>query len=201
MKNSTKVSKENKAKELIIKELTKTKPKAKAKPTAKAKEKIKAVKKAVVSRYGKQVPLKPSIEVKTLLKVLIPLEGKETTYKAILNLYINEFKRNDKTTNGKNFLTRFERSLTSGIKDGITRDSVQGIKFNLLATYNNINVVPSKKFTTNDYNRRGSLNKEPLRNNSYTFKIVKGKKITIKNEVVINKTLEKEIQGFKESIK
>ncbi len=68
------------------------------------------------------------------------------TFNYILSEYKKEMIRNDKKPDGKNFEGRLRRILYRSIESGITRESIQGIKFNLNANYKGIKVITSQPF-------------------------------------------------------
>ncbi len=73
----------------------------------------------------------------------------------LFNYILSEYKkrkwfRNDKKTDGKNFEGRLRRILYRSIESGITRESIQGIKFNLNANYKGIKVITSQPFVFNN---------------------------------------------------
>ncbi len=59
--------------------------------------------------------------------------------------------RNDKKPDGKNFEGRLRRILYRSIESGITREPIQGIKFNLNPNYKGIKVITSQPFFFNTW--------------------------------------------------
>ena len=118
-------------------------------------EKKKVVKKETKVKFreifGIRLGAKPSIELKTAVKVLKRISDKPNlTFSYILSEYKKEMIRNDKKVDGKNFEGRLRRILYRSIESGITRESIQGIKFNLNANYKGIKVITSKPFVFNN---------------------------------------------------
>jgi hypothetical protein len=97
--------------------------------------------------FGIRLGAKPSIELKLAVKVLKANQDKSNmSFNFILSEYKKEMIRNDKKTDGKNFEGRLRRILYRSIESGITRESIQGIKFNLKANYKGIKVITSQPF-------------------------------------------------------
>ncbi len=68
----------------------------------------------------------------------------------ILSEYKKEMIRNDKKRTAKILKGRLRRILYRSIESGITRESIQGIKFNLNANYKGIKVITSQPFVFNN---------------------------------------------------
>ena len=136
-------------------------------------EKKKVVKKETKVKFreifGIRLGAKPSIELKTAVKVLKRISDKPNlTFSYILSEYKKEMIRNDKKVDGKNFEGRLRRILYRSIESGITRESIQGIKFNLNANYKGIKVITSKPFV---FNNSANVSRKGRRRKSIYFQI------------------------------
>ena len=142
--------------------------------------------------FGIRLGAKPSIELKTAVKVLeANKERSNMTFNYILSEYKKEMIRNDKKTDGKNFEGRLRRILYRSIESGITRESIQGIKFNLNANYKGIKVITSQPFI---FNNSANVSRKDVEENLYTFKF--NKVVTLLNKAEI-KTVADKVKAFK----
>ena len=160
--------------------------------------KVPTTKKVVKFReiFGIRLGAKPSIELRSALKVLKNnSERKNMSFNYILSEYKKEMIRNDKKTDGKNFEGRLRRILYRSIESGITRESIQGIKFNLNANYKGIKIVTSQPFV---FNNSANVSRKDVEENLYTFKI--NKVVTLINKVEI-KTVADKVKAFKTLIR
>ena len=104
--------------------------------------------------------------------------------------------RNDKKVDGKNFEGRLRRILCTGLLNrGITRESIQGIKFNLNANYKGIKVITSKPFV---FNNSANVSRKDVEENLYTFKFNKVVTLVTKAEI---KTVSDKVKAFKTLIR
>jgi hypothetical protein len=103
--------------------------------------------------------------------------------------------RNDKKTDGKNFEGRLRRILYRSIESGITRESIQGIKFNLKANYKGIKVITSQPFV---FNNSANVARKDVEENLYTFKFNKVVTLVTKAEI---KTVSDKVKAFKTLIR
>ena len=192
----------NKTKEVTVKEvkamnlkeftaeLTKKTP---TKNPTKAKPETKKVKFREI--FGIRLGAKPSIELRTAVKVIEKnKERKMMSFNYILSEYKKEMIRNDKKTDGKNFEGRLRRILYRSIESGITRESIQGIKFNLSANYKGIKVVTSKPF---EFNNSANVSRKEVEENLYTFDFEKDYKLVNKASL---KTYSAKVKAFKKAI-
>jgi len=146
--------------------------------------------------YGIRLGAKPSIELKTVVKVLKENSEKEKmTFHYILSEYKKAMIRADKKTDGKNFEGRLRRILYRSIESGITRESIQGIKFNLNANYKGIKVITSQPFI---FNNSANVSRQDVENNLYTFKFAKKVSLVTNAEI---KTVTDKLKAFKEAIR
>ena len=166
--------------------------------TKKATKKVATVKKVVKFReiFGIRLGAKPSIELRSAVKVLkANSERSNMTFNFILSEYKKEMIRNDKKTNGKNFEGRLRRILYRSIESGITRESIQGIKFNLNANYKGIKVITSQPFV---FNNSANVARKDVEENLYTFKF--NKVVTLINKAEL-KTVADKVKAFKTLIR
>ena len=146
--------------------------------------------------FGIRLGAKPSIELRTAVKVLEKnKERSNMTFNYILSEYKKEMIRNDKKTDGKNFEGRLRRILYRSIESGITRESIQGIKFNLNANYKGIKVITSQPFV---FNNSANVARKDVEENLYTFKF--NKVVTLINKAEL-KTVEDKVKAFKTLIR
>jgi hypothetical protein len=146
--------------------------------------------------YGIRLGAKPSIELKTVVKVLKENSDKEKmTFHYILSEYKKAMTRADKKTDGKNFEGRLRRILYRSIESGITRESIQGIKFNLNANYKGIKVITSQPFV---FNNSANVARKDVEENLYTFKF--NKVVTLINKAEL-KTVADKVKAFKTLIR
>ena len=146
--------------------------------------------------FGIRLGAKPSIELKTAVKVLkANQERSNMTFNYILSEYKKEMIRNDKKTDGKNFEGRLRRILYRSIESGITRESIQGIKFNLNANYKGIKVITSQPFI---FNNSANVARKDVEENLYTFKFNKVVTLVTKAEI---KTVSDKVKAFKTLIR
>ncbi len=117
------------------------------------------------------------------------------TFNYILSEYKKEMIRNDKKTDGKNFEGRLRRILYRSIESGITRESIQGIKFNLNANYKGIKVITSQPFV---FNNSANVARKDVEENLYTFKFNKVVTLVTKAEI---KTVSDKVKAFKTLIR
>ena len=166
--------------------------------TKKATKKVATVKKVVKFReiFGIRLGAKPSIELRSAVKVLkANSERSNMTFNFILSEYKKEMIRNDKKTNGKNFEGRLRRILYRSIESGITRESIQGIKFNLNANYKGIKVITSQPFV---FNNSANVARKDVEENLYTFKF--NKVVTLINKAEL-KSVSDKVKAFKTLIR
>ena len=166
--------------------------------TKKVTKKVPTVKKVVKFReiFGIRLGAKPSIELRTAVKVLkANSERSNMTFNFILSEYKKEMIRNDKKVNGKNFEGRLRRILYRSIESGITRESIQGIKFNLNANYKGIKVITSQPFV---FNNSANVARKDVEENLYTFKF--NKVVTLINKAEL-KSVEDKVKAFKTLIR
>ena len=166
--------------------------------TKKVAKKVPTVKKVVKFReiFGIRLGAKPSIELRTAVKVLkANSERSNMTFNFILSEYKKEVIRNDKKVNGKNFEGRLRRILYRSIESGITRESIQGIKFNLNANYKGIKVITSQPFV---FNNSANVARKDVEENLYTFKF--NKVVTLINKAEL-KSVEDKVKAFKTLIR
>ena len=166
--------------------------------TKKVAKKVPTVKKVVKFReiFGIRLGAKPSIELRTAVKVLkANSERSNMTFNFILSEYKKEMIRNDKKVNGKNFEGRLRRILYRSIESGITRESIQGIKFNLNANYKGIKVITSQPFV---FNNSANVARKDVEENLYTFKF--NKVVTLINKAEL-KSVEDKVKAFKTLIR
>ena len=146
--------------------------------------------------FGIRLGAKPSIELKLAVKVLkANQERSNMTFNYILSEYKKEMIRNDKKTDGKNFEGRLRRILYRSIESGITRESIQGIKFNLKANYKGIKVITSQPFV---FNNSANVARKDVEENLYTFKFNKVVTLVTKAEI---KTVSDKVKAFKTLIR
>ena len=146
--------------------------------------------------FGIRLGAKPSIELKTAVKVLeANKERSNMTFNYILSEYKKEMIRNDKKVDGKNFEGRLRRILYRSIESGITRESIQGIKFNLNANYKGIKVITSQPFV---FNNSANVARKDVEENLYTFKFNKVVTLVTKAEI---KTVSDKVKAFKTLIR
>ena len=135
--------------------------------------------------FGIRLGAKPSIELKTAVKVLKRISDKPNlTFSYILSEYKKEMIRNDKKVDGKNFEGRLRRILYRSIESGITRESIQGIK-----------VITSKPFV---FNNSANVSRKDVEENLYTFKFNKVVTLVTKAEI---KTVSDKVKAFKTLIR
>ena len=161
-------------------------------------KKVPTAKKVVKFReiFGIRLGAKPSIELRTAVKVLkANSERSNMTFNYILSEYKKEMIRNDKKTDGKNFEGRLRRILYRSIESGITRESIQGIKFNLNANYKGIKVITSQPFV---FNNSANVARKDVEENLYTFKF--NKVVTLVNKAEL-KTVADKVKAFKTLIR
>ena len=166
--------------------------------TKKATKKVATVKKVVKFReiFGIRLGAKPSIELRSAVKVLkANSERSNMTFNFILSEYKKEMIRNDKKVNGKNFEGRLRRILYRSIESGITRESIQGIKFNLNANYKGIKVITSQPFV---FNNSANVARKDVEENLYTFKF--NKVVTLINKAEL-KSVSDKVKAFKTLIR
>ena len=146
--------------------------------------------------FGIRLGAKPSIELKLAVKVLkANQERSNMSFNYILSEYKKEMIRNDKKTDGKNFEGRLRRILYRSIESGITRESIQGIKFNLKANYKGIKVITSQPFI---FNNSANVARKDVEENLYTFKFNKVVTLVTKAEI---KTVSDKVKAFKTLIR
>ena len=146
--------------------------------------------------FGIRLGAKPSIELKLAVKVLkANQERSNMSFNYILSEYKKEMIRNDKKTDGKNFEGRLRRILYRSIESGITRESIQGIKFNLKANYKGIKVITSQPFV---FNNSANVARKDVEENLYTFKFNKVVTLVTKAEI---KTVSDKVKAFKTLIR
>jgi hypothetical protein len=146
--------------------------------------------------FGIRLGAKPSIELKLAVKVLKANQDKSNmSFNFILSEYKKEMIRNDKKTDGKNFEGRLRRILYRSIESGITRESIQGIKFNLKANYKGIKVITSQPFV---FNNSANVARKDVEENLYTFKFNKVVTLVTKAEI---KTVSDKVKAFKTLIR
>ena len=146
--------------------------------------------------FGIRLGAKPSIELKTAVKVLkANQERSNMSFNYILSEYKKEMIRNDKKVDGKNFEGRLRRILYRSIESGITRESIQGIKFNLNANYKGIKVITSQPFV---FNNSANVARKDVEENLYTFKFNKVVTLVTKAEI---KTVSDKVKAFKTLIR
>ena len=146
--------------------------------------------------FGIRLGAKPSIELKLAVKVLkANQERSNMSFSYILSEYKKEMIRNDKKTDGKNFEGRLRRILYRSIESGITRESIQGIKFNLKANYKGIKVITSQPFV---FNNSANVARKDVEENLYTFKFNKVVTLVTKAEI---KTVSDKVKAFKTLIR
>ena len=146
--------------------------------------------------FGIRLGAKPSIELKLAVKVLkANQERSNMSFSYILSEYKKEMIRNDKKTDGKNFEGRLRRILYRSIESGITRESIQGIKFNLKANYKGIKVITSQPFV---FNNSANVARKDVEENLYTFKFNKVVTLVVKAEI---KTVSDKVKAFKTLIR
>jgi hypothetical protein len=146
--------------------------------------------------FGIRLGAKPSIELKLAVKVLKANQDKSNmSFNFILSEYKKEMIRNDKKTDGKNFEGRLRRILYRSIESGITRESIQGIKFNLKANYKGIKVITSQPFI---FNNSANVARKDVEENLYTFKFNKVVTLVTKAEI---KTVSDKVKAFKTLIR
>ena len=146
--------------------------------------------------FGIRLGAKPSIELKTAVKVLkANQERSNMSFSYILSEYKKEMIRNDKKVDGKNFEGRLRRILYRSIESGITRESIQGIKFNLNANYKGIKVITSQPFV---FNNSANVARKDVEENLYTFKFNKVVTLVTKAEI---KTVSDKVKAFKTLIR
>jgi hypothetical protein len=159
-------------------------------------EKVEAKKVKFREIFGIRLGAKPSIELKTAVKVLeANKERSNMSFNYILSEYKKEMIRNDKKTDGKNFEGRLRRILYRSIESGITRESIQGIKFNLNANYKGIKVITSQPFV---FNNSANVARKDVEENLYTFKFNKVVTLVTKAEI---KTVSDKVKAFKTLIR
>ena len=166
--------------------------------TKKVAKKVPTVKKVVKFReiFGIRLGAKPSIELRSAVKVLKANSDRSNmSFNFILSEYKKEMIRNDKKTDGKNFEGRLRRILYRSIESGITRESIQGIKFNLNANYKGIKVITSQPFV---FNNSANVARKDVEENLYTFKF--NKVVTLINKAEL-KTVEDKVKAFKTLIR
>ena len=166
--------------------------------TKKVTKKVPTVKKVVKFReiFGIRLGAKPSIELRSAVKVLKANSDRSNmTFNFILSEYKKEMIRNDKKTDGKNFEGRLRRILYRSIESGITRESIQGIKFNLNANYKGIKVITSQPFI---FNNSANVARKDVEENLYTFKF--NKVVTLVNKAEL-KTVADKVKAFKTLIR
>jgi hypothetical protein len=145
--------------------------------------------------FGIRLGAKPSIELRTAVKVIEKnKERSKMTFNFILSEYKKEMIRNDKKTDGKNFEGRLRRILYRSIESGITRESIQGIKFNLSANYKGIKVETSQPF---QFNNSANVARKEVEENLYTFVFEKDYKLVNKASL---KTYSAKVKAFKKAI-
>ena len=146
--------------------------------------------------FGIRLGAKPNIQLKTTVKVLKANKDRSNmTFSYILSEYKKEMTRNDKKTDGKNFEGRLRRILYRSIESGITRESIQGIKFNLKANYKGIKAITAKPFVFDKY---GNVSRQQVEQNLYTFKFNKVVTLVTKAEI---KTVSDKVKAFKTLIR
>jgi hypothetical protein len=157
-----------------------------------------ATKKVVKFReiYGIRLGAKPSIELRIAVKVLkANCERKNMSFNYILSEYKKEMIRNDKKTNGKNFEGRLRRILYRSIESGITRESIQGVKFNLNANYKGIKIITSLPFI---FNNSANVSRKEVEDNLYSFKF--NDKVTLVDKAEL-KSVSDKVKAFKTLIR
>jgi len=146
--------------------------------------------------YGIQQGAKPNANLKIAVKLFEANKDKENlTFANLLTQYEALLKRNDYKID-KNTEGRLRRILSRTINSGISRESIQGIKFNLYANYKGIKIVTSKPFI---FDSNYNVSPNQVRENLYTFKF--GTKTTLIKNIELSEAGKAKLELFKQANK
>ena len=149
---------------------------------------------ATKNLYGVQLSTKPNLELRTALKVIQNnSEKKNITFKFLFAEFSKEIIKGGNKIN-KNTEGRLRRILYRSVESGITKESIQGIKFNLAANYKGVKVIVSQPF---EFGVKGDVSRSQVENNLYSFKI--NKVVKTIEEGTIQSVADK-VKAFKKAI-
>jgi hypothetical protein len=126
--------------------------------------------KATKTLYGVQLSTKPNLELRTALKVVKANADKSNlTFQFLYAEFKKEIIRGGNKVN-KNTEGRLRRILYRSIESGVSKESIQGIKFNLSANFRGVKVIVKTPFV---FGGKGDVSKSQVENNLYSFKVAK----------------------------
>ena len=135
------------------------------------------------------------IEVKATLNAL---SEEFQTQTVLFGKFLTELKKLGSNSNS-NLETRFNRSIYRNVESGLTRKSIQGIKFNISAQTSGVKIVSKYPI---EFLANSNANLQTVRENEY--KIVytsKAKKYNVRKEFKVSEAIEKRVNKFRELIK
>jgi len=126
--------------------------------------------KATKNLYGIQLSTKPNLELRTALKVVKANSDKSNiTFYTLYSEFKKEIIQSGNKVN-KNTEGRLRRILYRSVESGVSKQSIQGIKFNLAANYKGVKVIVKTPFI---FSGKGDVSKSQVENNLYSFKVAK----------------------------